>query len=177
MSWVSASDASWNTFWANSVWSQNYWDDTETSDPNGHKFSDSHSSLSSFASWRSRSHSRISSVTTLSGIHSTRQSVAELPLLEMTLSSCSESYRPSSSAKRLRQSVNTRSLPSYQNDEMTAPERSKSPSDAVLNMNNSNRPVLNMNNSNRHQIVDAFPGLVLYKLFTQSNLLHFVVWL
>ncbi|KAG5932530.1 hypothetical protein E4U53_001288 [Claviceps sorghi] len=88
---------------------------------------------------------QISSVTTLSGIHSTRQSVAELPLLETTLSSCSESYSTLSSAKRSQQPINTRPLKSFQNDEMTAPKRSGSPSDAVLNMNNSNKP----------QIVDA----------------------
>lgn len=123
---------------------QNYCDysqrDTETPEPTGHKFSDSHSSLSSFTSWRSKSHSRISSATTLNSIHSARQFVAELPLLDRTLSSGSESYQTLNSAKRAQnQATDVGPLPPHEIDEMATPKRSESPSDAVLNMKNANK--------------------------------------
>lgn len=152
---------------ANPLGRQNYWDESDTPDPVGHKFSDSHSSLSSFASWKSRSHSRMSSVTTLSGVHSHRQSEAELPSLETTLSSCSDSHRRLSSARKAHQSTSTRPLPCYQHVEMTAPVRPGSPSDAVLNMNHANRP----------HMVASSARLVLRKTLSHFDLLPFLIWL
>lgn len=133
--------------------------DTETPDPTGHKFSDSHSSLSSFASWRSKSHSRISSATTLNSIHSARQSVAELPLLERTLSSGSESYQTLKSIKRAQQATVAGSLPPHQIDEMAAPKRSESPSNAVLNMKNANKtPIADTPSSDPSSRPSPFAG-------------------
>ncbi|TWU72546.1 hypothetical protein ED733_004326 [Metarhizium rileyi] len=123
----------------------NNWEDRsqtgiEAPDLMGHKVSNSHSSLSSYASWRSISHSRISSATTVSGVHSAGQSLTELPLLETEMAPNSESYQALTSAKRKPQSSGDR-MPVYDpNREADAPKRSGSPSDAVLNMKGALKP-------------------------------------
>ncbi|PHH66916.1 hypothetical protein CDD81_5268 [Ophiocordyceps australis] len=93
-----------------------------------HKMSDSHSSLSSYGSWQSRCHSRMSSVTTVSGGHHMASSLAELPILESKLAEHhggSETDRPMSARSRTRLSTT---------DEAAEMEGPRSPSDAVLNM-------------------------------------------
>lgn len=107
----------------------------DTPEPVRHKLSDSHSSLSSYGSWQSRSHSRISSVTTVSGGHGLgSSSVTELPILESKLAELNESTRRQfyGDAKTPLSAVTRHPVPeAIENDQ---PERPGSPSDAVLNM-------------------------------------------
>lgn len=100
-----------------------------------HKFSDSHSSLSSYGSWQSRSHSRISSVTTISGSHGGGLSLAELPILEFRDAERDEAKRnpPYGDEQSRLPAPARRQLPMLVM-EAAQPRRPGSPSDAVLNM-------------------------------------------
>ncbi|KAJ6440392.1 ORP1 like protein [Purpureocillium lavendulum] len=113
--------------------------DTDRSEPLRHKFSDSNSSLSSYSSWQSRSHSRISSVTTVSGPPSVGSSLADRPILE---SKGDENEDDAHQPRRLHDngyfSTNMRHrLPEHRESEEL--ERPASPSDAILLMKTSPR--------------------------------------
>ncbi|KND89722.1 hypothetical protein TOPH_05769 [Tolypocladium ophioglossoides CBS 100239] len=102
--------------------------------PVRHKLSDSHSSLSSYSSWQSRCHSRISSITTASGGHGVGSALTDLPILESKLAEHDESTRWQfhGDGKTPLSAVTRHPQPeAIENDE---PERPGSPSDAVLNM-------------------------------------------
>ncbi|PHH82401.1 hypothetical protein CDD83_3277 [Cordyceps sp. RAO-2017] len=122
------------------------WDERRAFDgdapmPPRHKFSDSHSSLSSYGSWQSRSHSRISSVTTVSGGYTGGSSLAELPILESNLPEREEpKTRPAHREERPSLSLTTKLQPPV----IAGVERPKSPSDAVLNMKGLARPQPNV---------------------------------
>ncbi|PHH68396.1 hypothetical protein CDD82_594 [Ophiocordyceps australis] len=114
-----------------------------------HKVSDSHSSQSSYGSWQSRCHSRMSSVTTVSGGHHMASSLAELPILESKLAEHdggSETDRPMSARSRTRLSTT---------DEAAEMEAPRSPSDAVLNMKAPSRYRSHAEKSGHHPYLRA----------------------
>lgn len=107
--------------------------------PSRHKFSDSSSSLSSYSSWQSKSHSRISSVTTVGGPPSLGSSLADRPIFE---SKGGESEDAANPPRRLHaqsssSATSRHRLPEHrESDEL---ERPGSPSDAVLLMKTPSR--------------------------------------
>ncbi|KAM4065642.1 orp1 [Hirsutella rhossiliensis] len=109
--------------------------DGEPSIPPRHKFSDSHSSLSSYGSWQSRSHSRISSVTTISGSHIGGLSLAELPILE-SKDAERDDLKPNApyGDEQSRFPAVAKHQPPALVLDTAQLERPGSPSDAVLNM-------------------------------------------